>query len=97
MTVKTKEQVEEEFSATKFGRNRISRAEERKLVVAEVEKLGTTSQLRIGENKMAMKHLNLTLEEIKQHNAYADGYNNGTKEQSERILEAITNQNNNTV
>lgn len=59
------------------------RKDERRKVEEEV---GCKRMVKIGENQLAMSELKMSMQEIKDHNNYADGYN----KRSEEVAEALT-------
>lgn len=53
--------------------------------------------IKIGENDFAMKQLDMSMHEIKLHNAYAEGWNDANKEATERIASLIRSKKSNGV
>jgi hypothetical protein len=71
--------------------------EERKRVVEKVKKLGVRRKLKIAETEYALKQVRktqpeLTMQDLKEHNAEAEGYDNGYAEAMEYVVNSLTQQ-----
>ena len=50
---------------------------------------GLKSKLKIGENEYACKQLKLTMKEIKDHNNYCKGFDDGYKDKRQEIINIL--------
>lgn len=63
------------------------------MVRQELQKipLGLNHRIKIGENELAMKELKMSMQEIKDHNHFSNGFNEGYKQAIDKVEEFINN------